>query len=168
MWKADGVLNPSTKVSLCTACEPGAVLALSKHTAFCSQPFFLSPPAQEKGLARGQDLAVCFGERAENNLFTGLLETPNYLVAMATWLIAFVCSQAGSNCLASCQVLGHAGWLVYLATSWLMLNSMALSDPRLPFFASPRPPALEALQIAGCRSTSAYSCCVGWALWTWK
>lgn len=76
--------EPSTKVSLCTACEPGAVLALSKHTAFCSQPFFLSPPAQEKGLARGQDLAVCFGERAENNLFTGLLETPNYLVAMAT------------------------------------------------------------------------------------
>ena len=62
--------------------QPGAVLALSTHTAFCSQPFSL--PRQEKGLARVQDLAVCFGERAENNLFTGLLETPNYLVAIAT------------------------------------------------------------------------------------
>ena len=65
---------------------PGACLCCAgpfqTHGVLCSQPCLLSQ--QEKGLASRQDLAVCFGERAENNPFTGLLETPNYLVAMAT------------------------------------------------------------------------------------
>lgn len=43
------------------------------------------------------------GRLTENNTCAGLLAAPNYLVVMATWLIAVVCRQLGSNSLAESQ-----------------------------------------------------------------